>query len=94
MPSQLIEPYDMKIEELPVLDRHAWALDVVHAILDWLPNSIDSSRVLRDVTIEVHAGAAYAELLRDVVLASGMSFSWPVKSLAQGAQMAFYFRSF
>ena len=89
-PEVMLDPYDLKISQLPILDRYAWAMHTAAELLDDLPDSIDTAKMLREVVVEVHAGADYAELLRDPILAAGMSFSWPVKGMSQGEQMQYY----
>ena len=87
-PDQAVPSYDVTIADLPAVDRAAWALTVAKALLDELP---DDAR-LREVVVELHAGADYAELLRDVFIAVGLNVAWPVQGLGIGEQRAFYAR--
>jgi hypothetical protein len=89
-PFQLIGPYDLTIADLPILERAVWGLDVVHAIIDRLPDSIQTAQDLRKVTVEIHAGADYADLLAGMVVVAGMTEARPMRGMSQGAQMAAY----
>lgn len=90
-PGDWLPPYDLTIAELKPLDRAAWFPAVAVALLSEMTDAgFATDRQLRDVTVEVHAGADYAERLRDVLLAIGFSVACPVAGMSQGEQMAFY----
>jgi hypothetical protein len=85
-PDDWLSPYDMTIADLKPVDRAAWALAVVASILDNLGDDTE----LRRVVVELHMGAAYADPLMGVILAVGMTHSWPVQSMGIGEQRAWY----
>lgn len=90
LPDELLNPYDLTISDLSVLDKSAWPLNVVASLIDHLPESIQDARQLRAVLVELHLGADYAEPLIAVIQATGMSHSWPMRGLSQGEQMKTY----
>lgn len=90
-PDELIEPYDTKMSDLSFLDRVAWPLAVTSNLIDYMEDwAVTDARGLREVVIEIHAGADYAERLKDVIIAAGMQAIWPMKGLSQGEQMKWY----
>lgn len=86
LPNEVIAPYERKMAELATIDRLAWPLAVVHSFLDRLIEPLDP----RSITIEIHAGAEYADPLADVLGVLGINNSRPVRGLGQGEQMAWY----
>ena len=85
---QLVRPYDRNITDMSPVDRAAWCLAVTAGLLDQLEDNAE----LREVGVELHMGAEYAEQLRDVLIAAGLSVSWPVRGLGIGDQRAWYAR--
>ena len=85
-PDQGVGPYDLTIKDLCEPDRAAWALCTIRAVLDDLTDDTH----LREVILEVHAGADYAEPLVEVARAAGFSTDWPVQGLGIGEQRAWY----
>lgn len=85
----VVPSYDVTMRDLAPVDRAAVVLTWVHELLDELP---DDAR-LRDVVVEIHAGADYAEPLRDVLKALGIGWDWPVDGLGIGEQRAYYARA-
>lgn len=85
----LLLPYDLTIKKMEVADRYGWALQVVLDLLGQLPLRL-TARQLRQVHVELHMGADYAELLGPIILAAGMSYSWPVQGMSQGKQLQYY----
>jgi hypothetical protein len=85
-PDQVVFPYDLTLPSLPDLDRAAWALQVVAAALDQVP---DGTRI-GDVWLELHMGFAYADPLRRVAAAVGANVSCPVQGLRVGEQRQYY----
>lgn len=88
-PDAVVLPYDTTLADLCEPDRAAWALGVVSALLDGLPDDAK----LGDITLELHAGAAYAKPLIAVARAVGLTASWPVQGLGIGEQLALYARA-
>ena len=85
-PDQILEPYDQSLADRSPLDRAGWALEVASALLAELPDGA----VLREVCVEIHAGADYVEPLRDVLRALGVSVETPVEGLGIGEARAWY----
>lgn len=88
-PDTWIEPYDLKLADLPPVDQCAWRLQTVSALLDGFPDDC-TARQMKAIVVELHMGADYAEGLYDAILAAGMSAGWPVKGLGIGQQLAWY----
>lgn len=85
-PDVPVSPYDLRLRDLPEVDRAAWYLGTVGMLLDEMN---DTTR-LREVHVELHIGADYAERLSEVLLAAGLNYSWPLKGFSQGEQMRWY----
>jgi len=81
-----IAPYDTTIKDLDRLDRAAWTLGVVQQIIDELADGTDP----REVILELHLGADYAEPIRDVAIAVGFKVDWATKGMGIGEQLAWY----
>lgn len=86
-PSRHLDPYDVSLEAMPLVDQRAWAVGVVAQILDDLP---DDAHSLYRTCFEIHAGELYADRLYDLLIATGFSASWPVKGLQQGQLLHWY----
>jgi uncharacterized protein DUF6884 len=89
-PDVLIEPYDFRIDQYKPLDRAAWYLSVAAGLLDELT---ETGQPLRQIRAVILAGSDYADDLRDVLLAVGLSAECPMRGLGQGQQMAWLSRS-
>lgn len=87
-PDRQLVAYNATISDLCEPERSSWALGVARQLLEELP---DATR-LCEVHCELHAGADYAEQLFDVLLAAGLSPSWPVKGMTIHKLMSFYKR--
>lgn len=85
-PDTWLAPYDQTIGDLSWLDRGAWCLAVVQAVLDDLPNEARP----REVVLEVHAGEEYVEAFREIALQVGLCVDTPVKGLGIGEQRKWY----
>lgn len=85
-PEQRLEPYDTKGADYAPVDHAAWALTVALALLTELPDDVR----LREVVVEIHAGAWYAQPLVDVLQALGVGTHLPVEGLGIGEQLAWY----
>ena len=87
LPGSWVEPYDVTMDELSEVDRAAWGLAVVLALLS---EQADDMRP-RHLRVEIHAGAPYAELLKDVLHAIGArEVLCPLAGLGIGEQLAWY----
>lgn len=85
-PDQLLRPYEARLAGEPEVERAAWALTVAHQLLDEFEDDVR----LREVVVELHAGADYAEPLRYVLAAIGVEVVCPVEGLGIGEQLAWY----
>lgn len=88
-PERWIAPYDLTIRQLCAPDRAAWALTCVLDVVSGLPD-ISSPR---GITVELHMGADYAEVLRDTLKAVGFGVDWTTQGKGIGEQLALYKRS-
>ena len=88
-PNIVIAPYDLTITELEPLELSAWSLGVAQAVVSQLSEPFDARRF----AVELHMGSDYAEPLRSVLPAIGISYDWPVQGLCQGEQMHWYAQS-
>lgn len=74
-----VEPYDVTLSDLDAEERRAWAADVAADLRERLPAS---------ATIELHAGAAYAEPL--VPELDEFTCEVPLDGLRIGERLAWY----
>jgi hypothetical protein len=89
LPEQKLEPYDATLAGRSAIDRAGWALDVALALLSEMPDET----VLREVVVEIHAGADYVDPLRSILRSLGVSVETPVEGLGIGEQLAHYGRA-
>jgi hypothetical protein len=85
-PDQFLEPYEQTLTTAPRTEREVWAKRVLAALVTELGE-------LRDITFQLHAGAAYLDHgLKEGLLAAGALLEEPVDRLRQGQRLAFYKR--
>lgn len=91
-PDRVVAPYDQRLDDLPLLDRIAWAPAVALQLIEQLGEELglETEADVRSWTIEIHAGQAYAGPLAAILGALGFEVVRPVQGLTQGAQRAFY----
>jgi hypothetical protein len=82
-PDDILEPYDLRLSKTPRDYRREWGGRVVRQLRDAI-GSIDGKK------IEVHAGAAYTDAIREGLRASGAEVSEPLAGLAIGPRLAWY----
>jgi len=82
-PGDVIGPYDVYLADQSMGYRRAWGEFVIAALEQ-------RERDLRGRTIEIHAGAAYADPLRAPMAARGATLAVPLAHLRQGEQLAWY----
>jgi hypothetical protein len=82
-PSQVIEPYELHLSSAMRSYRVAWGERVVTDLESRLGG-------LEGQTIEVHAGAAYAEAIRGGIAAAGATLVEPLSGLTMGERLAWY----
>lgn len=85
-PDDVIGPYDVYLADQSSGYRRAWGEFVV-AQLDCLEPSLHGR------TVEVHAGAAYVDPLRQPLAARGAAITTPMAHLGLGQQLAWYARA-
>lgn len=85
-PDRVISTYDVTIKQLCDPDRAAWALTCVLDVVSGLPDTSS----LRGITVELHMGADYAELLRDTFAAVGFRTNWITQGKGIGEQLDWY----
>ncbi|GAA3539044.1 hypothetical protein GCM10022263_28230 [Nocardioides daeguensis] len=82
-PDEELEPYDLRLSDTPREYRRKWGADVVESLLAAL-GSLDG------ITVEVHAGAAYADPIRDGLRAARAQVVEPLRGLPIGSRLAWY----
>lgn len=80
---EVVEPYDLPLDRQPVAYRRLWGEGVV-AQLETAAGD------LRDVVVEVHAGAAHIDPLRVPLERARARILAPLQGLTQGRHLAWY----
>lgn len=78
-PDQPTSPYELTLNGIGVVERRAWALQVLEALLPQLD---------RESTVTFLAGQRYREHLTPVLEAAGVKVQVPMSGLAIGQQLA------
>jgi len=86
-PDDEIEPYDLKLDELPVDERCEWSQQVF--------DKLESNEsVLQGKTIEIHAGKPYVEYLEPRLREAGATICRPLAHISGiGRQISWYKKS-
>jgi hypothetical protein len=84
-PEQVLAPYNMRLSQTSVDYRRAWGARVVESL-------VAVAGPLAGKTVEVHAGAAYVDPIRDLLQAQGAVVAEPLKGLPFGNRLAWYGR--
>lgn len=79
-PDDVIEPYDLRLDQLTAAEREEWGWSVWEAI-EMLSGHED--------VVEVHAGAVYANTLRKLT-PYGFTVTHPVAHMGIGQQLGWY----
>ena len=82
-PDDELEPYDLRLSATSRQYRREWGGDVVAALREAL-GSIDG------LSIEIHAGSAYVDSIRDGLRSAGATVVEPLAGLALGPRLAWY----
>lgn len=82
-PDDELEPYDLRLSATSRQYRREWGGGVVAALCKAL-GSIDG------LSIEVHAGSAYVDSIRDELRSAGATVVEPLAGLALGPRLAWY----
>lgn len=78
-PDDEIRPYDRTLKSMPVVERRAWAQDVLETI---------ESPLARAETVVFLAGERYREFLEPALLKRGFTVEVPMRGLSQGRQLS------
>ena len=82
-PDQEVAPYDLPMARQPILERRAWAEQVVTQLTAELGS-------LKRTTFEIHAGFAYVDPLEPLRTELGATVSTPLRGLGLGKSLAWY----
>lgn len=82
-PDDELEPYDLRLRAMSQQYRREWGGRVVEALREAL-GSIDG------LSIEVHAGSAYVDPIRNELRSAGATVIEPLAGLALGPRLAWY----
>jgi hypothetical protein len=85
VPTDVIEPHDLNLDEQSVSYRHAWAARVVQQLRDRLD---DLSREV----FEFHASALYVQPIMPLLERAGAGTTWPFEGLTFGEHLSWYGR--
>lgn len=89
------KPYDYSLTDLPAAERAVWHAHVAYRVLHelWEPYELgEAEKPLepRELTVEIHAGRAYAHPLAEILRSLGANVLCPVHSLEIGRQLQWY----
>ena len=82
-PEEMLEPYDLQLSSTTKLYRRDWGIQV----LEQLRFSVGS---LAGISIEIHAGAAYADAIRQGLRDAGATIAEPLRGLTLGRRLQWY----
>jgi len=82
-PSTVLEPYDLRLSTTPSAYRRTWGGNVVRQLKTIIGP-------LSGKVIEVHAGSAYVDAIRDRLHAEGATVAEPLRGLTMGQRLAWY----
>ena len=82
-PDEWLAPYERYLPDTPSAFRQAWGM--------WVAERLDLlAGPLRTQVIEIHAGSAYIDPLREHLATKGASLLEPLAGLAMGQRLAWY----
>ena len=84
-PTTILQPYDLRLSNTPRDYRRTWGTRVVEQLKETVGP-------LTAMVIEVHAGSAYIDAIRDRLLAEGAELVEPLHGLTMGQRLAWYGR--
>lgn len=82
-PEEVLEPYELRLSNSSREYRREWGQKVVNQLAH-------ASGPIEDLTIEVHAGSAYTDAIRDLLRAAGAEVVEPLAGLSFGPRLAWY----
>lgn len=84
-PDEVVAPYDLRLSKTSRDYRRAWGARAVERLGEVVGP-------LRGKAIEVHAGSAYTDSVRDILIRAGATVVEPLAGLPMGARLAWYGR--
>jgi hypothetical protein len=84
-PTTVLQPYDLRLSNTPQEYRSTWGIRVVKQLKE-------AVGPLAGILIEVHAGSAYTDAIRDLLLTDGAVVKEPLRGLTMGERLAWYDR--
>jgi hypothetical protein len=84
-PNEVLAPYDLRLSETSTEYRRAWGARVVARLAE-IYGTLDGT------TIDVHAGSAYADPIRNLLTDAGATVREPLAGLTLGHRLAWYDR--
>lgn len=82
-PDEVLAPYDLRLSKTSRDYRRAWGARVVERLGEVVG-------LVRGKTVEIHAGSAYADSIRDLLIQEGATVVEPLAGLPMGARLAWY----
>ena len=82
-PDEVLAPYDLRLSKTSRDYRRAWGARVVERLGEVVGP-------LSGKTVEVHAGSAYTDSIRDLLIREGATVVEPLAGLRMGARLAWY----
>ena len=84
-PDEVLAPYDLRLSKTSRDYRRAWGARVVERLGEVVGP-------ISGKTVEVHAGSAYTDSIRDLLIREGATVVEPLAGLPMGARLAWYGR--
>lgn len=82
-PGEVMAPYDLRLSKTSRDYRRAWGVRVVERLKELVGP-------VRGMTVEVHAGSAYSDAIREVLTREGATVIEPLAGMTMGARLAWY----
>ena len=82
-PDTVLEPYDLRLSKTPRDYRRSWGRRVVEQLHE-------AVGPITGKTVEIHAGSAYSDAIRDLLSRDGAAVIEPLAGLTMGARLAWY----
>jgi hypothetical protein len=84
-----LRPYDIKMGDKAPIDVAAWHVGAASQFVDLLYHDWDI-RDLKEVEVELHAGANYSKPLADILVLLGIRVILPVQGMGIGQLLNYY----
>lgn len=82
-PDTVLEPYDLRLSKTPRGYRRSWGRRVVEQLHE-------AVGPITGKTVEIHAGSAYSDAIRELLSRDGATVIEPLAGLTMGARLAWY----